>query len=267
MLAGLLLVALQDPAIAWQPSLSAAIKRAGDDRGLALVSYRAPNDALCDEFVAKVLRDTSVVTISKKFACVDQILEEARPVKDGLVIASLPVVYFLDGEEKVMGHFFGSPSADMFAKWMEAVEDVWKRHDTLVFRSRGHLSERDTARLGFSFALRLETERAKSRLVLLPRTYKSEEVDFAYLALAQAEFIKGRRDRAVENWAFLETNSRSREARSWAKYWIGVTWMQDKPKGAATKFEELLKTDDAPVGAKWCASYQLAKITDKNSEG
>jgi|GEM_PF-4123802 len=263
MIPALILLSQNVDAIDWQPSLDLTLKKAEDNRRLAMVLFQATDDPLSIKLTNEVCSDSRVIKSSKRFVSFRSELKATQTTSRGYAVSSTPILYFVDSDGNVQGHLLGLFDPDFFVKWSDAVGDVWKKHDSLVFRSRGRLSDRDSGRLAFSYALRLETEKAKSLLAVLPGNLRLEEIEYAWIALAQAYTIKRDEASAVDSWARLEALSRSPEFRGLAKYGMAVLWMPTRPKDALAKFKEVDGMAEVPAMTKWCAEYQM-KLLEKD---
>ena len=187
-------------------------------------------------------------------------LEKETLVWKGLDSATLPTIYFLNEHGDVRGHFVGLCSPEFLAKWFKLTEDTFKKHDSLVFRSRGRLNTLDSARLAFSWAMRLEPDRAKSRLIELQTNRMTEEVGMATLAMGEAFLLKRDVARASEAFASVEGNSRETEFRVIAKLHIASILSRDKPEQALEKLKKIARLDDIPIILKWTADQMASEI-------
>ena len=254
------LASIQDP-LTWEASLDKAFDAASGKRGLVVYWLRGGDDDV-DAKWGSTVSTPEVTKALEPFVRYKEVVDSKKKNHRGYAVPHCPAFLFLDSDGKVMGQYQGLCEPLFLTKWTNTVHEVWRKHNSLVFRARGLMSERDSARLAFSWASRLETDKAKSRLAALQSGAKSEEADMAWMALALAWESKNDLQRALECWTQLEVLTRSPETKAMAKCGIGDLIIESRPQQAKEKYAEVEAMNDVSSVLKWRARHQI-EVIDK----
>lgn len=255
-----LALALIQDSIAWRATFKDACEEAVRARKLVMLSVGDPADPLTKKVSTDVMTAPIVAKVAEKFVPVAADMSKDLSLSHRYKSPGRPVIYFVDGEGAVRGHVFGPLEPSLFVRLAEAIDDVWRRHDALEFRAKGRPTDTDRAKLGFSFAMRLDRDRAMGNLAEISTRFRFSELELAWTALAQAEMIAGRSDRSVEAWLKLESLTRDPLLKSAARLGAGMAWKTDRPKEAMAKFKLVASSPDTAAIDRWIAETLLAQM-------
>lgn len=247
----------------WETDVAKALDRARDEKKLALVVITEPGSALSQKFESEVLSDRSVSKNFAKFVLAKLTLGKGSSQFIGIVLPQFPTICLIDEKRQCAGIVSGFTSKEIIAPWLGHIDSIWKRRDSLVFRSKGKMNDSDSLQYAFLLASAQKVDEAKSRLPLTKFGVDPELRDFAMLALAQAFEVNKDEPRAIEQWIKIENGATNFAFRCIAKCAIARHWLSQRPEDAAAKLKQAQQLENVPEQQKWYASY-LLKMLEKN---
>jgi len=264
MLSAILMLALSQDTVAWLHQSDQVYETADRERKLVLIMEPCSDS----EIAAKeesFFDDPKVVKATGRFVCTKRLRMASTPYgTDQLPGGTLR---FLDKDRNVRGLAYAPMDPDLFAKWCEGVDAAWRKHDSLVFRSKGRLTYEDSARLAFSYALRGQTDQASTLLASIPVGRRVDESEFALMALALAYATAKNDADATTTWLKLESMTRSPVLQSAARTGAATNMVIKRPKEAFVKFKVVLASKDSPATDKWWADLNLKRLKEAGIDG
>lgn len=234
----------------WQSDLKAALSKAETEDKLVLVFESAAGDELSEK-VLQVLTQEGTAKGLSSFILVKKAGTRALIRlcdKDGAPRGNLPAPF----------------TPEIVSAWAKIAHDVWKKHEMLVFRSKGRPDEASTCKLAFSLAARLQNSEARAQLEHVLSSRDSEEANLATLQLACSYEAERAQGQAADMWARLETRTRDTSLRALATVHLALIWKLDRPEQAKARFKAVAESQEAPEILKWFARKQLDQMLTLN---